>query len=32
MHAKLKMVGQEFAITECNNGNLQIRVQQRLQV
>lgn len=32
MHVKLKMVGQEFVITECNNGNLQIRVQQQLQV
>ena len=32
MHAKLKMVGQEFVITECNNGDLQIGVQQQLQV
>lgn len=32
MHAKLKMVGEEFVITECNIGDLQIRVQQRLQV
>lgn len=27
MHAKLKMVGQEFVITEGNNGDLQIGVQ-----
>ena len=27
MHAKLKMVGQEFVITEGNNGDLEIGVQ-----